>query len=76
MMTPWYRLPAKHRELFGDDPAKVIPLWPQLKIFHKQRVRRIVGNHIGNEPYGHDYLIAARNAQVTGGNAASFLTAF
>jgi hypothetical protein len=54
----------------------VIPLWPQLKIFHKQRVRRIVGNHIGNEPYGHDYLIAARNAQVTGGNAASFLTAF
>ena len=76
MMTPWYRLPAKHRELFGDDPAKVIPLWPQLKIFHRQRVNRIVGNHTGNEPYGHDYLIAARNAQVSGGNAASFLTAF
>ena len=40
------------------------------------RVNRIAGNHTGNEPYGHDYLIAARNAQVSGGNAASFLTAF
>ena len=76
MNVPWYRLPAKHRELFGDDPENVIPLLAQLRIFHRQRVRRIVGNHEGDEPYGYDFLVAARNAQVYGGNAASFLTSF
>ncbi|MGH8222095.1 MAG: fatty acid desaturase, partial [Woeseiaceae bacterium] len=74
--TPWYRLPARHRELFGDDPENVIPLSAQLRIFHEQRVRRIVGNHQGDEPFGRDYLIAARRGQVYGGNAASFLTSF
>ena len=76
MTVPWYRLPAKHRELFGDDPATVIPLSAQLKIFHKQRVRRITGNHEGHEPYGKDFLLAAQRAEVYGGNAASFLTSF
>ncbi len=76
MTVPWYRLPAKHRELFGDNPENVVPLSSQLKIFHKQRVRRIVGNHDENTPSGRDYLIAARKAEVYGGNAASFLTSF
>ncbi len=76
MKVPWYRLPAKHRELFGDNPELVIPLSAQLKIFHKQRVRRILGNHTGNEPFGREYLQAARRAEVYGGNAASFLTSF
>ncbi len=76
MTVPWYRLPAKHRELFGDDPAAVIPLSAQLKIFHQQRVRRIVGNHEGPEPSGKEYLLAAQRAEVYGGNAASFLTSF
>ena len=76
MKTPWYRLPARHRELFGDDPERVIPLSAQLKIFHKQRVRRITGNHEGDVPFGHAYLVAARKAEVYGGNAASFLTSF
>jgi hypothetical protein len=76
MKTPWYRLPARHRELFGDNPELVVPLSAQLRIFHKQRVRRVVGNHEGNEPGGHDYLLAARRAEVYGGNAASFLTSF
>lgn len=76
MTVPWYRLPAKHLELFGDDPANVIPLWPQLKIFHKQRVNRIVGNHEGDEPFGRDFLLDAQKADVYGGNAASFLTSF
>ena len=76
MAVPWYRLPAKHREIFGDDPTVVIPLGAQLRIFHKQRVRRIVGNHEGVEPEGRDFLAAARRAEVYGGNAASFLTSF
>ena len=76
MTVPWYRLPAKHREMFGDDPTAVIPLSAQLRIFHKQRVRRIVGNHEGVEPEGKEFLQAARRAEVYGGNAASFLTSF
>jgi hypothetical protein len=76
MTVPWYRLPAKHRDLFGDSATAVIPLTAQLKIFHKQRVRRIVDNHDESAPSGRDYLLAARRADVYGGNAASFLTSF
>jgi omega-6 fatty acid desaturase (delta-12 desaturase) len=76
MNTPWYKLPMKHRELFGNNPEKVVPFSSQLKIFHKQRVRRICDNHDENAPSGHDFLIAARKAEVYGGNAASFLTSF
>jgi fatty acid desaturase len=76
MSVPWFRLPAKHRDMFGDDATVVIPLAAQLKIFHKQRVRRIFGNHEGDEPEGKAFLEAARRADVYGGNAASFLTSF
>ncbi len=76
MTVPWYRLPAKHRELFGGRPENVIPLGAQLKIFHKQRVRRIVENHEDESPTGREYLRAAQKAEVYGGNAASFLTSF
>jgi len=76
MNAPWYRLPQKHRELFGNDPAAVIPLSAQLKIFHKQRVRRITENHEEDSPTGREFLRAAQDAEVYGGNAASFLTSF
>ena len=76
MNVPWYRLPAKHRELFGNDAAAVIPLSAQLRIFHTQRVRRIVDNHEDESPTGKAYLLAAQKAEVHGGNAASFLTSF
>jgi len=76
MNVPWYRLPEKHREMFGRNPKTVVPLGAQLRIFHNQRVRRIVGNHEGDEPEGKDYLRAAQRAEVYGGNAASFLTSF
>lgn len=76
MQLPWYRLPAKHRELYGDDPAYVIPLGAQLSIFHRQRVRRITDNHGEETPSGREWLAAARRGEVYGGNAASFLFAF
>mgnify|MGYP003963808773 CR=1 FL=1 len=76
MTVPWYRLPEKHRELFGNNPETVIPFHSQVKIFHKNRVTRIYGNHDELSPEGVDYLIAARKAEVSGGNAASFLTSF
>jgi hypothetical protein len=66
-----------HRELFGDDPARVIPLWPQLRLFHRFRTYRIFHDAPGlAEVEGADFLRAAQQARVTGGNAASFLTSF
>ena len=79
-LTPWWRLPALHRELFGDDPANVIPFWPQLKIFHRYRVSRILGESADGDAdasaWGRGFLLAAREGGVAGGNAASFLTSF
>ena len=78
--VPWYRLPAYHREQFGDDPTQVIPLRTQLKIYHKYRVVRV--NHEGGEwddlpePMQEEYLGRARAGQIYGGNAVSFLTSF
>ena len=75
MTIPWYRLPRKHRELFGESPKNIVPFLSQLKIFHKNRVKRIYGSHeFANK--GKEFLIAARKGEVTGGNAASFLTSF
>ena len=74
---PQIRLVKKHLEFFGDSPENVVPLGVQLRIFHRNRVRRIVGNHDGDElPFGREYLVAARKGEVIGGNAASFLTSF
>jgi omega-6 fatty acid desaturase (delta-12 desaturase) len=82
--TPWWRLPALHRELYGEGSANVIPLWPQLVIFHRYRVERILGGNaegeeeadLSEEAWGRGFLEAAREARVPGGNAASFLTSF
>lgn len=82
-IVPWYRLPALHRELYGDSPGAVIPLPAQLKIYHKYRVERVVYGAAREEDLAVDmesnknnFLMAARQAQVSGGNAASFLTSF
>ncbi len=79
--TPWWQLPALHRELFGDDPALVIPLGPQLAVFHRHRVARVLGGSADedeevSEAWGRGFLEAAREGRVAGGNAASFLTSF
>lgn len=75
--APWYKLPTLHRELFGDNPANVISLWPQLKLFHRYRTYRVFHDAPGlPDVSGREFLKAAQQAQVTGGNAASFLTAF
>ena len=80
-ITPWWKLPAVHHELFGHDPTDVIPFRSQLKIFHKYRVIRITGgssdrDEADADAWGRTFLEAAREARVTGGNAASFLTSF
>jgi len=78
--VPWYRLPEYHREQFGADPAFVIPLSSQLKMYHRYRVQRVTGS--GGElddlptPWESEYLERARAGKMYGGNAVSFLNSF
>ncbi len=78
--VPWYRLPAYHREQFGNDPEMMIPLSVQLRIYHKYRVQRVTqsGGELDELPDAmeQEYLRRARAGQVYGGNAVSFLTSF
>jgi fatty acid desaturase len=77
MNVPWYRLPELHREITGNDPERVIPLWSQLKLYHRNRVQRIYNPQPDDYPTGADYLrIAQSGVGHIGGNAASFLTSF
>ena len=77
MNLPFYRLPEKHRELTGNDPARVIPLPAQLRVYHRNRLRRVWSDRPEDYPQGDAYLEAARSGVGrVGGNAASFLTSF
>ena len=77
MNLPWYRLPEKHRELTGNDPARVIPFCSQLRLYHRNRVLRVCNPQPEDYPKGPEYLRLARAGEgPIGGNAASFLTSF
>ena len=77
MNVPWYRLPELHRQLTGNDPARVIPFRSQLKLYHRNRVLRVYNPQPADYPKGRDYLRLARAGEgPIGGNAASFLTSF
>lgn len=78
--VPWYRLPAYHEEQFGLDPERVIPFSAQAHMYHKYRVVRVT--HDGGDldefqgVMGEEYLKAAREGRIYGGNAVSFLMSF
>ena len=75
--TPWFRLPALHREMFADNPNAVIAFSAQLKIYHTGRVYRVARlADAPDEPVGPAFLEAAQLARISGGNAANFLTSF
>jgi fatty acid desaturase len=40
--APWYRLPALHRELYGDDIGPVLPFGNLLRAYHRYRVPRML----------------------------------
>lgn len=77
MNLPFYRLPALHAELSGNDANFVIPFGAQLKLYHRNRVSRIYNPQPGDYPQGKAYLRTAQSGSgLIGGNAASFLTSF
>jgi fatty acid desaturase len=78
--TPWYRLPAYHKQHISADPGSVIPFGTQLAIYHRYRVHRVM--HRGGDldgrpaPMQEAYFQAALAGAVYGGNAVSFLVSF
>jgi len=77
MNLPFYRLPALHAELTGNDTKRIIPFSSQLKLYHRNRVQRIYNPQPDDYPRGEAYLRMAQSGRgPIGGNAASFLTSF
>ncbi len=67
--TAWHRLPALHRELYGDDTHQLLPLGELLRTFHRNRLRRIL-----DEDYGSVASDGRRADGFVGAHAVSFLS--
>ena len=65
--VPWYRLPALHRELFGEESDRVLPIGLLLVSYHRHRVRRVTN---GDPPD-----MDVRGQDFVGVVGVSFLTA-
>lgn len=66
---PWYRLPALHRSLYGEETQAVMPLRELLLTWHRNRVRRVVADDYGTLGLG-----PARADNFVGAHGVSFLT--
>jgi omega-6 fatty acid desaturase (delta-12 desaturase) len=72
-VAPWYRLPALHRELYGDGAyAQAIGLREQLVSYHRNRLARIYSDSYGEVEVSQ----ALREGTAVGANGLNFLTAF
>jgi len=67
--TPWYRLPALHKELFADDTTQVFPFINLLKSYHQYRVPRMLNADEG------DIGGLEKGRRFVGVDGVSFLTA-
>ena len=67
---PWYRLPALHRALYGDNDPQVITCRQLLSSYHRHRVQRVLAENYGTVAAGGD-----RAAAFLGAVGVSFLTA-
>ena len=68
--VPWHRLPALHRELFGESYEQIIPMSLLLAGFHTYRVKRVLSEDYGVVTTGTD-----KAAAFYGAVGVSFLTA-
>jgi len=57
--VPWYRLPALHAELYGDDRNHVLAFRDLLRAYHKHRVERacrpLSSDHTAHTKQGPDF---------------------
>ncbi|WP_101676094.1 fatty acid desaturase family protein [Alloalcanivorax mobilis] len=70
--TPWYKLPALHRELYGDHFERALPLHQQLRSYHRHRLAGIHAETYGQVPAPQ----AMREGSAVPVYGLSFLTAF
>jgi acyl-lipid omega-6 desaturase (Delta-12 desaturase) len=69
---PWYKLPALHRELYGDNYTRTVGLRGQLRSYHRNRLAGIYA-----ETYGQvEVPEALRDGKAVPVYGLSFLTAF
>jgi fatty acid desaturase len=68
----WHRLPAYHRELYGDAYRQVVPVSQLLKAFHRHRVTRVLSGDYGEV---RDPEVRGRADGFIGAVGVSFLTA-
>jgi fatty acid desaturase len=67
--APWYRLPALHRDLYGEEPGGMLPLAELWRTWVCNRVRRVYSDDYGAPspgPRGADRFVGA--------HGVSFLT--
>ncbi len=69
-IAPWYRLPALHREAFGDDCVQVLPIAQLLRAYHRYRVPRML-----NADASDGAVAQNRGVDFIGVDGVSFLTA-
>lgn len=67
--VPWYRLPALHRQLYGERALAVMPLSELLRTWHWHRVRRVTSGDYGVPSQG-----PGRADGFIGAHGVSFLT--
>ena len=67
--VPWYRLPALHKDLYGEACDAVLPLSELLRTWHRNRVRRVISNDYGAPAQG-----PGRADNFVGAHGVSFLT--
>lgn len=68
--VPWYKLPALHRELYGEHDPQVLPCRRLLASYHRNRVQRVLA-----EDYGEVNTAAGRTEGFIGAVGVNFLTA-
>ena len=72
--VPWWRLPALHRQIYGDEPAALMPLRELLVTWHRNRVKRVFAADYG-APRADSRGGASRRAdEFVGAHGVSFLT--
>jgi fatty acid desaturase len=67
--VPWYRLPAHHQDVYGEQRSPVLPLSALLRTWHRNRVRRV-----SSEAYGAPSQGPAGADDFIGAHGVSFLT--
>ena len=67
--TPWYRLPALNRELFGAAPRELLPIAELVRTHHRNRLKRVLDDDYGSVGTGR-----GRADGFIGAHGVSFLT--